>query len=122
MPLPYFRMMGLPKGYRLSAEEEETMAAIRKLLFPFKPRRAGAVFDGFVSNLAADHFPLEQLTVPTLIINARDDPLAPYGFAAEAASRIPGAELVTIERGGHIFMGHDDEVREAIRAFVQALT
>lgn len=122
MPLAYSRMMGLPKGYRLSADEEETMAAIRKLLFPFKPRRDGAVFDGFVSNLAADRFPLEQLTVPTLIINARDDHLAPYRFAAEAASRIPGAKLVTIERGGHIFMGHDDEVREAIRAFVQALT
>ncbi|HET9311686.1 MAG TPA: alpha/beta hydrolase [Actinomycetota bacterium] len=60
--------------------------------------------------------------MPTLIINARDDHLAPYRFAAEAASRIPGAKLKTIERGGHIFMGHDDEVREAIRAFVQALT
>lgn len=60
MPLPYSRMMGLPKGYRLSAEEEETMAAIRKLLFPFRPRRDGAVFDGFVSNLAADRFPLDN--------------------------------------------------------------
>jgi hypothetical protein len=28
---------------------------------------------------------------------------------------------VTIEGGGHVFMGHDEEVREAIRAFVQAL-
>ena len=28
---------------------------------------------------------------------------------------------VTIEGGGHIFMGHD-EIREAIRAFVQAST
>ena len=60
MPLPYSRMMGLPKGYRLSAEEEETMAAIRKLLFPFRLRRDGAVFDGFVSNLAADRFPLDN--------------------------------------------------------------
>jgi pimeloyl-ACP methyl ester carboxylesterase len=45
----------------------------------------------------------------------------PYRFAAQAASRIPGASLVTIEGGGHVFMGHDGEVREAIRAFVQAL-
>jgi pimeloyl-ACP methyl ester carboxylesterase len=105
MPSAYSRMMGLPKGYRLSAEEEETMASIRQLLFPLKPRRDGAVFDGFVSNLAADRFPFEQLTVPTLIINARDDHLAPYRFAAEAASRIAGAKLVTIESGGHIFVG-----------------
>ena len=122
MPHAYSRMMGLPKGYRLSAEEEETMASIRELLFPFKPRRDGAVFDGFVSNLEADRFPLEELTVPTLIINARDDPLAPYRFAAAAAPRIPGAMLVTIERGGHLFMGHDDEVRDAVRSFVRSVT
>ena len=36
-----------------------------------------------------DRFPFEQLTVPTLVISARDDDLAPYRFAAEAARRIP---------------------------------
>jgi pimeloyl-ACP methyl ester carboxylesterase len=120
MPSTYSRMMGLPKGYELSAAEKETMASIRELLFPLKPRRDGAVFDGFVSNLAADRFPLEELTVPTLILNARDDHLAPYRFAVEAASRIPAAKLVSIDTGGHIFMGHDNEVREAIQAFVRA--
>jgi pimeloyl-ACP methyl ester carboxylesterase len=122
MPSAYSRMMGLPKGYRLSADEEEKMGSLRESLFPFKPRRDGAVFDGFVSNLAADRFPFEQLTVPTLIINARDDHLAPYRFAASAASRIPGANLVSIDRGGHIFMGHDNEVRDAIEEFVQTVT
>ena len=97
------------------------MAGMRRQLFPFKPRRDGAVFDGFVSNLAADRFPFEQLTVPTLVVHARDDHLAPYRFAADAASRIPGSKLVTIERGGHLFMGRDNEVREAIRAFAQPL-
>jgi pimeloyl-ACP methyl ester carboxylesterase len=121
MPMAYARMMGLPKGYELSPQEAESMAGLRELLFPYKPRREGAVFDGFVSNLVADRFPFEQLTVPTLVVNARDDHLAPYRFAAGAASRIPGAKLVAIERGGHIFMGHDNEVRGAIQAFVQAL-
>jgi hypothetical protein len=35
------------------------------------------------------------------------DPLAPYRFAVEAASRIAGAKLVAIQGGGHFFMGHD---------------
>jgi pimeloyl-ACP methyl ester carboxylesterase len=122
LPKAYSRMMGLPKRYELSPQEAESMAGLRELLFPYRPRREGAVFDGFVSNLAADRFPFEQLTVPTLVVHARDDPLAPYRFAAAAASRIPGAKLVTIDRGGHIFMGHENEVREAIRAFVQTLT
>jgi hypothetical protein len=67
------------------------------LLFPLKPRREGAVFDGFISNLATDRFPFEEIGVPTLVINARDDTFAPYRFAAEAAARIPGAKLVSIE-------------------------
>jgi hypothetical protein len=54
--------------------------------------------------------------------NARDDPLAPYRFAAEAASRITGARLFTIEAGGHFFIGHDADVRQAIGAFVRELT
>lgn len=118
-PAAFSRMMGAPKGYRPASEEEaQVMAGLREPLFPFKPRREGAVFDGFVSNLAADRFPLEQLAVPALVISARDDPLVPYRFAARAAPRIPGARLATIERGGHLFLGHDAEVRNEISAFV----
>jgi pimeloyl-ACP methyl ester carboxylesterase len=92
------------------------------LLFPLKPRREGAIFDGFTSNLAADRF-LDKLTVPALVINAKDDTtFAPYRFAAKAADRIPGAKLVSIESGGHWFMGHDAEVREAVGAFVHQVT
>jgi pimeloyl-ACP methyl ester carboxylesterase len=122
MPTAYSRMMGIPKGYRPSPQEAEAIAAARDLLFPLRPRRDGAVFDGFVSNLVADRFPLEQLRVPTLVIGARDDPLAPYRFAAKAAARIPGAKLVTIEGGGHFFMGHDAEVRTEIGAFGSRVT
>jgi pimeloyl-ACP methyl ester carboxylesterase len=118
MPTAYSQMMGIPKGFQPSPQEAEAIATARDLLFPLKPRRDGAIFDGFVSNLAADRSPLEQLTVPTLVISARDDPLAPYRFAAKAAARIPGARLVTVEGGGHFFMGHDTEVRKAIGGFV----
>ena len=119
MPTAYSRMMGMPKGYLPSPQEAEAIAAARELLFPFKPRRDGAVFDGFVSNIVADRFPLEELDVPTLVISARDDPLAPYEFAARAAARIQGARLETVESGGHFFMGHDAQVRRAVDEFVR---
>ena len=61
------------------------------------------------------------LTVPTLVIHAKDDPLAPYAFATVAARRIPDARLVTIERGGHLFLGNDHEVRKEIHAFVESV-
>jgi pimeloyl-ACP methyl ester carboxylesterase len=120
-PTAYSRMMGVPKGYRPSPGEARDIAALRDLLFPLKPRRDGAIFDGFVSNVNADHFRLEQLTVPTLIIAARDDSLAPYRFAPLAAERIPGAMLVPIDAGGHCFIGHDTDVRNAIADFVRQL-
>lgn len=122
MPAAYAQMMGMPKGYQPPPHEQQAVTAGLNQLFPLKPRREGAVFDGFVSNLAADRFPLEQLTVPALVISAEDDTLAPYRFAAQAADRIPGAQLVTIQGGGHWFLGHDAEVRQAIGAFVRQLS
>lgn len=121
-PTGYARMMGAPKGYRPTPAEAATLDGIRNLLFPLKPRRDGAVFDGFVSNLVADRFPLEDLTVPTLIIAAVDDPLAPYQFAAKAAARIPTVRLVTIESGGHLLLGHDAQVPDEILAFTRSVT
>jgi pimeloyl-ACP methyl ester carboxylesterase len=92
-------MMGIPKAYKPLPQETDALAEGIDQFFPFKPRRDGAVFDGFVSNLAADRFPLEEIAVPTLVINARDDTsFAPYPFAARAAGRIPEAKLVSIER------------------------
>jgi pimeloyl-ACP methyl ester carboxylesterase len=120
MPMTYARMMGAPKRYRPGPDEVESLKGIRELLFPLRPRRDGAVFDGFVGNPVADRFPFEQLEVPTLIISAKDDPLAPYAFATRAARRIPSAKLATIERGGHLFLGNDDRVRREIRTFTMS--
>lgn len=38
----------------------------------------------------------------TLVISAREDPLAPYRIAAAAVARIAGGRLVTVELGGHL--------------------
>jgi pimeloyl-ACP methyl ester carboxylesterase len=116
------RMVGVPNGYQPTPQDLATIRAVTKLQFPLTPRKAGAVFDGFVSNPVADRFPLEQLTVPALLISAVDDPWAPYRYAVTAAARIPGAELVTIDRGGHLFLGHDTQVRTAIGAFIASVT
>ena len=75
-----------------------------------------------MSNLVADRFPLERLTVPTLIVSAVDDHWAPYRYAATAAERIQGAKLMTIDQGGHRFLSHDAQVRTAIAAFIAAVT
>jgi pimeloyl-ACP methyl ester carboxylesterase len=121
LPSIYARMIGVPKGYRPTPDELVTIHRVSELQFPLKPRRLGAVFDGFVSNLVADRFPLEELTVPALIVSAVDDPWARHSYAVETAARISGARLVTIQRGGHLFLGHDAQVRAAVGGFIASV-
>jgi pimeloyl-ACP methyl ester carboxylesterase len=121
LPGTYGRMVGVPKGYQPTPEDVATIRAVSGLQFPLKPRKQGAIFDGFVSNLVADRFGFEELAVPTLIVSAADDHRARHQYAVSAAGRIPGAELVTVDRGGHLFLSHDGQVRTAIGSFIDAV-
>jgi pimeloyl-ACP methyl ester carboxylesterase len=53
--------------------------------------------------------PPESLHVPTLIVSARDYRYGTYASAQYTASRIAGARFVVFDRGGHTWVGHDDE-------------
>ena len=46
--------------------------------------------------------PLEQISVPTLVIAGEEDTVYPPELAHEMARRIPGAELLMLERTGHL--------------------
>jgi hypothetical protein len=56
---------GHPQGYHPTPQDVEVIRAVSELQSPLKPRRQGAIFDGFVSNMVADRFPFEELPVPT---------------------------------------------------------
>lgn len=120
-PSIYARMIGVPKGYQPTSEDAEVVQAVSELQFPLRPRKQGAIFDGFVSNMVADRFPFEELTVPTLIVSAADDHWARHAYAVAAAARIPGARLVRIDRGGHLFLSHDAQVRAATGGFIDSV-
>jgi len=44
---------------------------------------------------------LGELAVPTLVVHGTEDPLFPLGHGEALAREIPGAELLTLEGGGH---------------------
>jgi len=120
-PRLFVRMLGVPKGYAPTAEEWLVIEEVGGSLFPLPPRVHGAMFDTFIGNPWVNRAPIDGIRVPTLIIHAGDDTLAPYANAVAAAPRIPGARFITIERGGHLFLGHEQKAREAITAFVEEL-
>jgi pimeloyl-ACP methyl ester carboxylesterase len=114
------RICGTPKGFRALPAEQQALEWVMDGLFPIGPRTRGAIFDTLVSEPEVDDFPLEQLRVPTLMVHAADDALAPYRTAPPAAARIPGARLVTVERGGHLYLGAEGRVRREVAAFIRS--
>jgi pimeloyl-ACP methyl ester carboxylesterase len=111
------RIMGVPAGW--DAGHDEDFLAVREALFPITPKRFGLIFDACVSEPASHSFRLEDIAVPTLLVHAEDDPLAPFLPVPAAAARIPGAQLVTVAQGGHLFLEHQAAVREAAGAFLE---
>lgn len=112
-------MMGVPAGFTLTRAQEDDVFGMMASILPVKSRADGALFDMYVSNPDVNSgYPLETLDMPVLVINARDDPLTLHANAEALAARLPNAELVTIEDGGHLFLGHSSEVRGAIAAFL----
>ncbi len=116
------QLMGVPTGFPRDDLERQTVAEMTQSIFPIGPRVAGAIFDAFVGNPEIDTYPLESLTVPTLLVHAEDDPLASYDAAAEAARRIPRARLVTLASGGHLMLGQSQRVHSEISEFLAVRT
>lgn len=123
----YFRsnlnaMMGVPKGFELTPQFRADVAQVMTTLLPVNPRSAGALFDMYRSNPDINTgYPLKEISVPVLIVNAVDDPLALYANAKAAAERIPAARLVTIEDGGHMLLGHQERVQSEIVSFLASV-
>ena len=112
--------MGVAQGFKLTPDYQADVAEVMKTILPVNPRSNGALFDMYISNPDINTgYPLKEITVPVLIINAVDDPLALYKNAQSMAERIPGAKLVTIESGGHMLLGHEERVRSDIVQFLE---
>lgn len=112
------RLVGVPNGFPKDADDARVVAELIDSIFPVRPRAQGAIFDAFTSNPEMNTYPLEAVRVPTLIVHAKDDPLASYDAAAHAAARIPGAVMVALDSGGHLQLGQTHTVHAEIAAFL----
>jgi pimeloyl-ACP methyl ester carboxylesterase len=86
---------------------------------PISLRRSGIYHDrATLSTLPEARFPLERIGVPTLVIHAVDDGLQPYRHGVNTAQKVPGAEFLSYERGGHMLILQLDAVRSRVNAFL----
>jgi pimeloyl-ACP methyl ester carboxylesterase len=111
-------LMGVPSGFPRDAAEAGVVEEMLDSIFPMAPRVAGGVFDAYVSNPSVNDLPLEKLSVPTLLMHAKDDPLCAYAAAEQAARRIPDCRFVGLDSGGHLGLGQTERTRVELDAFL----
>jgi 2-hydroxy-6-oxonona-2,4-dienedioate hydrolase len=85
----------------LTPQQREMAEHLIDYMNPVSPRSAGAAFD---NKATMPNERIAAVRAPTLIFHATDDTLQLYHNAEFAASTIPGARLVSFERGGHLLM------------------
>ena len=96
------------------AEQNRVMQIVRSIE-PLSRRFPGINIDSN-PNLARPL--LEHISVPTLVISARDDLFNTLPAAEFAADTIPNAKLVVYDTGGHLLVGRQQEVRAAVSDFL----
>ena len=113
--------VGVPKGLPLSAQDRRELATTFATMLPATARKDGFLFDMYVSAPSINSgYPFDQISVPTLVVTAADDPLAFPENARRLALAIPKAGLFEVERGGHLLLGQAEVVGRKVREFIAA--
>lgn len=103
-------------------EQKQRFERTITTLTPMSPRKKGLKND--LKNLYSpsdwEHFPYDQINVPTLVIQAKNDKLGSYAEAQLVAEKIKGAKLLTIENSGHlIWLGPVEDWQNALINFLK---
>lgn len=117
------QLMGVPKGLPLTEADRDRVAVELDGIFPVSERIDGIMFDAFAGNPDINHhYDFGSIVSPTLVVHFRDDGGPPYAGAVDLVGRIPGARLLTGERGGHLGLGEHPDLTDGIEAFLGEVT
>jgi pimeloyl-ACP methyl ester carboxylesterase len=112
--------IGVPKGWQMTPDDRLEVSRILATLLPATSRRDGFMFDMFVSTPTINSgIPFGEISVPTLIVTAADDPLASPANARRLAALIPNARLLDVDTGGHLLLGQAEKVGAEVRGFIR---
>lgn len=100
-----------------SAAEKARIDDMLDNILPVSARAAGLRSDSAVGRHLGPS-PLSAVRAPTLIIAARDDGYGTFASAEYTARNIAGARFLGFDTGGHSWVGHNDEVMEAIATLI----
>ncbi len=118
-PVAVPSILGTPNAVvaRASAPEKARVDLILRHILPVTVRRQGLVNDAaVVSSLKRDD--LEAIAAPTLVISARDCGYGTWEPARYTAAHVRGARFVGYPSGGHLLVGHEEEIEAEISGFL----
>jgi pimeloyl-ACP methyl ester carboxylesterase len=94
--------LGVPAEVQkqLSPDEVAELNSFLGSIIPMGARQNGQNLEQHMSEYDADQ--IKNIQAPTLVLHARDDTLVSFEQAEFTAKNIPGAELIPMEKGGHL--------------------
>jgi len=103
---------------RASPAEQASVQQVLDHILPISQRRLGLLNESAVIPVLP-RYALEKINVPTLTISFADDLYGTYDAARYTAEQIRGARFVGYPNGGHLGVGHQQEVRGEISRFLK---
>ena len=100
-----------------AADERARIQRILDLILPVSARRLGLINDGAICS-TLPRYDLERITAPTLAISVADDLFGTFDGARYTAEHIPGARFIGYPSGGHVWVGHQNDVVAKITRFL----
>jgi 2-hydroxy-6-oxonona-2,4-dienedioate hydrolase len=101
-----------------SADEQARVAQMVDHILPIRPRRRGLLNDAAVTS-TLPRYDLERISAPTLAISTADDLFGTYDGARYSAEHIAHARFIGYPSGGHLWVGHQQELNDEIAGFLK---
>jgi pimeloyl-ACP methyl ester carboxylesterase len=109
-----------PKDMEMSsADEQARVAEILDHIEPISRREKGLRNDAAVAR-SLSRYDLERLNVPTMVMSVEDDLFNTYTSARYTAAHIRGARFIGYPTGGHLWVGHQQEVWSEVVKFLSS--
>ena len=102
---------------KASAQERARVRELMAQIMPLSKRQAGLMNEAKIA-AALPRYELERISAPTLIVSVADDSYGTFESARYTAAHIPGARFVGYASGGHLWVGHHDEIMAELIAFL----
>lgn len=101
-----------------SVDEQARIDEVLAQILPVSPRRLGLINDAKVTS-SLQRYELERIAVPTLAISMQDDLFGTFDGARYTVEHIPHARFIGYPSGGHLWVGHREEIAAEIAAFLR---